>query len=403
MMWKLRRLIFTIKRKIRFFFKRRKEKIGLPAYFEDTGEKIGIVKKIIRNSLGDEIGYEIETDDGNSLMLPADAFEKTKRGLIFAPLWYIEGMKLVKELELKQKLPEIHDLLMHGLDKDTLYEKIVEKYPEIGKYVEELHLLRESLVERLNDLEIRMMKLRKKIVDLSGKRLLKEIGRAEFAEKVLEARREMNIIEISMKRCKELLLRIDKIPFLPSKIEKEELLPLKKILHNIPVSMLVLDENGKIVGGNEHVEMNFGYSIDEIRNKKLIEFVVERDRDKVMEVNEKIFLGEEAEELEFEFVDKYGVHHILFGRFLGVEREGKRICVLAMQAIEEKKGLEKIFSERVAHLFFNPLSIAQGYLHLLAEERYGKLTNEQKRQLEAIARSLTRIERLVKDTIKLKP
>ncbi len=402
MMWKIKRLVFTIKRKIRFFFKRRRDKIGLPAYFEDTGEKIGMVKRIIRNSLGEEIGYEIETEDGN-IMLPADAFEKTKRGLVFAPLWYIEGLKLVKELELKQKLPEIHDLLMHGLDRETLYEKIVEKYPEISKYVEELHLLRKSLIERLNDLEVRMMKLRKKIVDLSGKRLLKEISRAEFAEKVLEARREMNIIEISMKRCKELLLRIDKIPFLTSKIERKELLPLKKILHSIPVSMIVLDEDGKIIGGNEHVGMKFGYSIDEIKNRRFIDFVVEKDRDRIMEAYEKIFLGGEAEELEFEFVDKYGIHHILFGRFLGVEKEEKRICVLAMQTIEEKKGLEKIFSERVAHLFFNPLSIAQGYLHLLAEERYGKLTDEQKRQLEAIARSLNRIERLVKETIKLKP
>lgn len=114
-------------------------------------------------------------------------------------------------------------------------------------------------------------------------------------------------------------------------------------------------------------------------------------------------MGNDDKEAEFTLIDKYGVHHLLYGRFTGMDSNGERMSILAFHGREEEKGLRKIFSERVARLFLNPLSIAQGYLHLLSEGRYGEFTDEQKRQLHAIENSLLRIERLVKETIKLKP
>ncbi len=406
--WKIRRIFISAKRKIRFWLynRRRAERkiIGLPVYFEDTGEKVGIVKKVIKNSLGEEIGYEIEDENGNSIYFPSDAFEKSKRGLIFAPLWYSEGLKLVAELEAKTKMPDIHELILQGsMGKEEMYRMVVKKYPEVRKYVEEILLLKESLMSRINELEMKIIKLRKELVDLSGKRLLKEISRKEFAERVIEARREMRIAEIGIKRCRELLMRIDRIPFLPRKIEEEEFISIRKLLHSIPVSIVVLDENCRVIGANEHVETNFGYSKEEIVGKIFTEFVIARDREKLIDANERVFEGSENEEIEFEFIDSYGVHHILYGRFTGMSMNGKRISVLAFQSKEEAKGLKKIFSERVAHLFLNPLSIAQGYLHLLNEEKYGGLTEEQRKQLLAIEKSLRRIEKLVKETIKLKP
>ena len=406
--WKIRRAIISLKRRIRFWLDKRKraEKriVGLPVYFEDTGERVGVVKKVIRNSLGEEIGYEIEDESGRAIYFPSDAFERSKRGLIFAPLWYSEGLKLVAELEAKTKMPDIHELILQGeLGKEEMYRMVVKKYPEIRKYVEEVLLLKESLMSRINDLEMKILKLRRELVDLSGKRLLKEIGRKEFAEKVIEARREMRIAEIGIKRCRELLLRIDKIPFLPKKMEEEEFISIRKLLHSIPVGIVILDENCRVIGANEHVEAHFGYSKEEMVGKYFTEFVVVKDREKIMDANERIFEGSESEEIEFEFVDSYGVHHILYGRFTGMSQDGERISVLALQSKEEAKGLKKIFSERVAHLFLNPLSIAQGYLHLLNEEKYGELTDEQKKQLVAIEKSLRRIEKLVKETIKLQP
>jgi len=403
--WKLRRFFISIRRSIRFHIdsSRRRDRrlMGMPVYFEDTGEKVGEVRRVIRNSVGEIVGYEIRDENERIIYFPADAFEEHRRGLIFAPLWYSEGLKMVAELEAKAKMPDIHDFIIHGRDREELYDIISSRHPEISRYVEEVLLLRESLMERVNDLETRLTKLRREMVELSGRRLMKEIGRREFAERIMEARREMNITEVSIRRCRELLLRIDKIPFLPRHIHREELLSIRKILSNIPVSMVVLDEDAVVRGMNEHVENNFGYRLAEMKGKRFTDFVVARDRDAILEANDRIFEGSEAEEVEFEFIDAYGVHHLLYGRLTGMSDRGRRICIMAFQSREEEKSLKKIFSERVAHLFLNPLSIAQGYLHLLNEERYGGLTEEQKKQIRAIEKSLGRIEKLVKDTIKL--
>ncbi len=403
--WRVRRFFISIKRGIRFSLdsskRMEKKMMGMPVYFEDTGEKVGEVRRVIKSSMGDIVGYEIKDENGKIIYFPSDAFERHRRGLIFAPLWYSEGLKIVAELEAKAKMPDVHDFIVHREERDELYDIISSRHPEISRYVEEVLLLKESLMERVNDLETRMVKLRREMVELSGKRLMKEIGRKEFAERIIEARREMNITEVSIRRCRELLMRIDSIPFLPHYLPRDEIVSIKKILSNIPVSMVVLDEDGVIKGINEHVESNFGYRLHEMKGKKFSDFVVMGDRDDIMEANEKIFRGSEAEEVEFEFIDAYGIHHLLYGRMTGMSSNGRKICILALQSREEEKSLKKIFSERVAHLFLNPLSIAQGYLHLLNEERYGGLTEEQRRQIKAIERSLGRIEKLVKETIKL--
>jgi len=393
--WRILRIVFTIKRKIRMLFnseKRKERKMrGMPVYFEDTGEFVGRVKKLIWNASGEVIGYEIEDDAKQILYFPSDAFQKTRRGLIFAPLWYSEGLKLVSELEAKAKMPDLHDFIARHVGKEELYKIVEERHPSIKNYVEDVLMLKEALIERLNDLEIRKMKLRKELMELSGKRLLKEIGRREFAEAVIGARREMNIIEIGIRRCKELLMRIEKIPFLPSKIEHKEIQSIKRLIENIPVNIVILDKDGVIKGGNDFIKKNFGYSIEEIKGKNFVEFVAKADK-------EKFLAGmDESNELEFEFIDKYGIHHKLYGRIVTM----KGLNIMSFYRAEEQEALQKIFSEKIAHLFFNPLSIAQGYVYLLSEERYGKLTEEQKKQIDAVRKSLERIEKLLKETIKL--
>jgi signal transduction histidine kinase len=69
----------------------------------------------------------------------------------------------------------------------------------------------------------------------------------------------------------------------------------------------------------------------------------------------------------------------------------------------KKLSDEEIFRQRftkyMSHEFFNPLCIAQGYLYLLEGGRYGKLTDEQRKQIQSISQNLKRIERLVRDSI----
>ena len=95
----------------------------------------------------------------------------------------------------------------------------------------------------------------------------------------------------------------------------------------------------------------------------------------------------------------------MFGRYLNMKNgTEERIGILAFQEkLEEGEEFRKMFAKQISHEFFNPLCIAQGYIYLLEEGKYGKLSDQQKKQINAISKSLSRIEKLVKETIKVKP
>jgi len=378
------------------------DRSGTVAYFEDTGEEMGVVKKVIRDANGKVAGYEIEdVKTGKIISMSKDSFDVTGRGLVFVPLWYSEAREIIEEMELKAKMPELGDIISEGgLSKAEIGE-ISCSHPELGRYIQNAGMIRDSLKRRLEDLENRRAEIRKKLMILSEKRLLDEIGRREFAQSVVGARRDAKIIEMNMRRCRELLIRLESIPFLPKEVtlpaeveRNNEILPLKEVMNNIPINVVVVSTDGEILSVNEHFSKNMKYGVDEVRGRMLREFVEEQvDFDNRMQ-----------QDVEFTFVDRDGKKRKMFGRYTGVMEGTRYVNVLAFQ---EKMGdgeeFRKMFAKQISHEFFNPLCIAQGYLYLLEEGKYGQLTEKQKEQVESISTSLKRIENLVKETIKVKP
>jgi len=261
--------------------------------------------------------------------------------------------------------------------------------------------VKDSINKRLRDLEERRAEVRKKLMMLSEKRLLDEIGRREFAQSVIGARRDAKILDMNVRRCRELLIRLENIPFLPKetiplrKEKPEEILPLKELMDNIPINMAVIDNDGKILDVNEHFRASMKYSDDEVKGRMIKEFMENGGLD---------FNNYGQNDVEFTFVDGDGNKKKMFGRYVGVMEGTEYVNVLAFQEkIEDGEEFRKIFAKQISHEFFNPLCIAQGYLYLLEEGKYGELTEKQKKQVESISHSLKRIENLVKETIKVRP
>lgn len=378
------------------------DRSGTVAYFEDTGEEMGVVKKVIRDSNGKVAGYEIEdVKTGKIISMSKDSFDVTGRGLVFVPLWYSEAREMIEEMELKAKMPELGDIISEGgLSRGEVGE-IAKAHPELGRYIQNADMVRNSLKRRLEDLESRRVEIRKKLMVLSEKRLLDEIGRREFAQLVVGARRDAKIIDMNMRRCRELLIRLESIPFIPREVSlpsgnegREEILPLKKVMDNIPINVVVVGIDGKILSVNEHFISNMKYSADEVRGRMLSDFVGEPID----------FSGDEEQDIEFTFVDRNGNKRKMFGRYAGVMEGNEYVNVLAFQeSAAEGEEFRKMFAKQISHEFFNPLCIAQGYLYLLEEGKYGQLTEKQRKQVESISQSLKRIENLVKETIKVRP
>ena len=187
-----------------------------PVYLEDTGEKLGTVFDMIYDGEKHLIGYKIK--DGKSeavLSFPADQFEENKKGLIFIPGWYTKSAKTIEKLEFKDRIsPELTALLSDdAVSNEELYEIFVKHDDEMAKYIEDAFSLKEMLSNRLKVLEKQRLALKDNLMDLTEKRLIKDIDRKQFSEDVMEHRRKVNILDVNINKCKELIQRLDQTSF----------------------------------------------------------------------------------------------------------------------------------------------------------------------------------------------
>lgn len=203
---------------------------GKPVFLEDTGEKIGTIFDVIYDGNKNLIGYKIKDEKSDSILsFPLDQFDEDKSGLIFVPSWYTKGIKTIEKLEFKDRIsPELTWLINDKtISTEELYDIFVKHDDEIDNYIEESVALRELLTKRLTILEKERIKLKESLMDLTEKRLIKDIDRRKFSDVVMQHRRKVNILDVNISKCKELIERLETTSFgilsknLLSRIEKE--------------------------------------------------------------------------------------------------------------------------------------------------------------------------------------
>jgi hypothetical protein len=142
----------------------------------------------------------------------------------------MKGMKIIEKLEFKDRItPELIWLIKDNtVSTEELYGIFVKHDDKIANYIEEAVALRELVNSRFKILEKERLSLKESLMDLTEKRLIKDIDRRQFSEIVMEHRRKVNILDINIKKCQELLNRLQHTSFgllstnIESIIEKEE-------------------------------------------------------------------------------------------------------------------------------------------------------------------------------------
>ena len=209
----------------------KKDMKGKPVFLEDTGEKIGTVFDSIYDREGNIVGYKIKDNKSDSILsFSLDQFGEDKGGLIFVPSWYTKGVKTIEKLEFKDKIsPELTWLLKdHTITEEELYNIFVKHDDIVANYIEEAVALRELLSSRLKILERERITLKEDLMDLTEKRLIKDIDRRKFSEIVMQHRTKANVLDVNIKKCKELLERLEQTSFgilstnIISKVEKKD-------------------------------------------------------------------------------------------------------------------------------------------------------------------------------------
>lgn len=193
-----------------------KEMAGKPVFLEDTGERLGEVADPVLDAEQHLIGYRIKDNKSDAVLsFPLEQFDEDRNGLIFVPSWYSKGVKTVEKLEFKDRItPELMWLITDNtVPTQDLYRVFVRHDDSITGYLEEASSLRELLTQRLRILEKERLSLKESLMDLTEKRLIKDIDRREFSDVVIEHRRKVNVLDNNMKKCSDLLARLQKTSF----------------------------------------------------------------------------------------------------------------------------------------------------------------------------------------------
>ena len=231
-----------------------KDMKGKPVYLEDTGGKIGIVFDTITDSKNNLIGYKIKDSKSESILsFPLNQFDEDKNGLIFVPSWYTKGIQTIEKLEFKDRIsPELTWLITDNtITTEELYRVFVKHDDKIASYIEEAVALRDLLDNRLKILEKERVSLKESLMDLTEKRLIKDIDRREFSEIVMKHRQKVNVLDVNIKKCKELLQRLEQTSFG---------ILSKNIISHVESSTVHQDDN-KIVEEKKNIQKNEGVDL----------------------------------------------------------------------------------------------------------------------------------------------
>ena len=208
-----------------------------PVYLEDTGEKLGTVFNMIYDREKKLIGYKIKDKKSDSVLsFPIDQFDETKEGLIFIQNWYTNALKTLDRLEFKERVsPELTTLLSEDtISIDELYKIFIKHDDQMVNYIDEALSLKELLHQRLGVLEKQRIALKDSLMDLTEKRLIKDIDRREFSEDVANHRRKVNVLDVNIKKSKDLLKRLEATSFgklgkiIPTQTDIEEKIQFRK-------------------------------------------------------------------------------------------------------------------------------------------------------------------------------
>jgi hypothetical protein len=194
----------------------KKEMKDKPVYLQDTGEKLGVVFDSIFDKDNNLIGYKIKDNKSdNILSFPSEQFDQNKDGLIFIPGWYTNSVKEIEKLEFKDRVsPDLTALLSDDdIANEELYEIFVKHDDEMAEYIENAISLKDMINNRLRLLEKQRLATKNDLMDLTERRLIKDIDRREFSEEILRHRRKVNILDINIKKCKDLIKRIEETSF----------------------------------------------------------------------------------------------------------------------------------------------------------------------------------------------
>lgn len=188
------------------------EKIGEPVFLEETGERIGIISEKKYDEGEKLIGFKIKDEDTNAeYELPVDYFYHDKKGVILTPKWYVDTSNKIKEIEFVERIqPEFKDLFDDNGFDDELFNMIVEQDGGAYKHLKEAKRIYANLEKQIRILEKKRLDLKEKVWELTTNRLIEDVDRKDYSDKIKDIRNKANILNLKIEKCRNLIKDLDK-------------------------------------------------------------------------------------------------------------------------------------------------------------------------------------------------
>ncbi len=177
----------------------------------------------------------------------------------------------------------------------------------------------------------------------------------------------------------------------------------------LPDIFYVIDEDGWFERFNRQLIETTGYSEEDLGSIHSLELVPDDERDRFREQHEKLLNTAEAVTMESWLVTKDGTHiphEFRRRRLTDDDGEVLGFAGIARDITERKEYGRRLeqhvdrlneFASVLTHDLRNPLSVAKGHLPMV-EEKLGHTDNE---HIEAIDRSMDRIETIIEDVLEI--
>lgn len=160
-------------------------------------------------------------------------------------------------------------------------------------------------------------------------------------------------------------------------------------------------QDGKFKFVNKRMTTLTGYTKEELMEMDPFSLVHPDHREEIKIITKKVLEGDIAnmpQRMEFEYIKKDGEVRWAEGIPSIIDYEGK-IAILGnvsdITDIKRAQEKEKRFIEDTSHYFFNPITIAKGYLYLVYEES----PPEMQEKLEKLENAIHRIENVVRNIV----